>query len=838
MEQAKQGRADITVSVEESFSELERLYRTALVGLCFVDPDFRFLRVNEYLAAIHGCPVEAHHGRTVREIVPSLADRIEPVLSKVLDSGEQLLNVEFAGKQPADPLVNAHWRASFRPVSDDEGRMLGVSVAVQDITDLRLKQRALDERGRFERIISELSAMLIGLPANEIDKKMEDGLGLIGRFMDVDRCFVMQFAEDKTEFRLTHMWLAENVAWDERLFTMLLREDVPWFANRMLSGKPLIFESRDEMPASAVSEHAYCESVDLQSTAIVPLIVAGDVIGNFGFDMIGRRRRWPDDVLQRLRLAGEMFTSALKRQRDQAQIEALGRFEKQIANISSRFVNIPPERVDACIETALGDVGECLETDLATLLLFDPERKFYHVTHEWLGPLVAPDSKFKGVYVNEAYPWLACALERREPLFINSLDQWPDEATSERASCEQMGIKSVLWVPFDVGGQVLGYIALNTLRQQRIWSDDYIQRLRLVGEIFGNALLRKRSEQALEGALARVAELKDRLESENLYLRDVVETRGGHEGMIGVSKAYSHMLMQAEKVAATDATVLLQGETGTGKELLARAIHKMSGRSERPMVIVNCGALPATLIEAELFGREKGAYTGALSRQVGRFELADRSTLFLDEIGELPQELQIRLLRVLQDGAFERLGSTRTVQVDVRVIAATHRDLAAEVRHGRFREDLFYRLNVFPVTLPALRERREDIPLLVWAFVKEFSKGMGKGIERIPVEEMEKLQRYAWPGNVRELRNVVERAMILTRGKTLQVELATGGIAREIQDQSLEAVECAHIERILAQTNGRIAGKLGAAEILGIKPTTLRSRMERLGIPTRNSKSH
>jgi PAS domain S-box-containing protein len=824
MRDAKQGKNNIPVTVEQSFSELEQLYRTAPVGLCFIDPDFRFLRVNEYLAAIHGHPVEAHLGKTVREILPVLADDIEQILNKVLDMGEELLDVDFAGKLLTDPTADAHWRASYHPVRDDEGRILGISIVVKDITDLRLKERALDERAQFERIISELSTMLISLPAEEIDRKIEDGLGLIGRFMDVDRCFIARFSEDKKEFHMTHMWFAENVSADEHIFTMRLCEDAPWLTGHMLRDEAVIFKSMDEMPASVVHERAYCESVDLQSTAIVSLIVEDDVIGMFGFDMIGRQRQWPEDVLQRLRLAGGMFTSVLTRQRDQAQLDVLNRFEQQITNISSRFVNIPGKRVDSGIEDALGAIGECMDTDLGTLLLFDPERQLYHVTHEWQVTQASTGPAFKGVYVDEGFPWLARALGKREPLFIHSLDQWPEEASIERAACEQVGIKSVLWVPFEVGDQVLGYIALNTLRQECTWPDNYIHRLRLLGEIFGNALLRKQSEEKLTAAFKRIAELKDRLESENQYLRDVVKTRYGHEEIIGEGKAIRHMLVQAEQVAATDSTVLLVGETGTGKELLARE--------------VNCGALPATLIEAELFGREKGAYTGALSRQIGRFELADQSTLFLDEIGELAPELQVRLLRVLEDGTFERLGSTRTIKVDVRVIAATNRDLAAEVRSGQFRKDLFYRLNVFPVNIPPLRERREDIPLLVWAFVREFSKKMGKGIERIPVEAMEKLQRYAWPGNVRELRNVVERALILAHDQTLHIDLSTGATVQESQEQSLQAVERAHIEHVLAQTNWRIAGKSGAAEILGIKPTTLRSRMERLGVPTRNSRGH
>ncbi len=803
-----------------------------------MDTGFHFLRINDYLAAIHGYPVEAHLGKTVREIIPALADNVERVLNKVLDSGEELLDADFAGKQPTNAESDAHWRASYHPVSDDEDRIVGVGVVVQDITDLRLKERALDERAQFERIISELSAMLINLPVEEIERKIEDGLGLVGRFMGVDRCFINQFSEDRTEFRATHMWTAEGIPYDESVFNVLLSDCAPWYTNQLLSGEPVIFSSTEELPVDAIFEKEYVAKTGIRSSAIVPLIVGGSVIGNFGCDMIKRQGQWSETALLRLRLAGEMFSAALTRQRDQLQIEALSRFERQVADISSGFVNIPAEQVDALIESALKQIGACLDTDLGTLLLFDSQRQRYHVTHEWLGPLVPAGATFMGVYVDELYSWLASALAKREPLFIHSVEQWPDEASFERATCESVGIKSVLWVPFEVGGQIQGYMALNTLQQKRSWSDDYIQRLRLVGEMFGNALLRKQSEQELKAAFAGIEELKDRLESENKYLRDVVETRHDHEEIIGESKAVRQMLVQAEQVAATDSTVLLVGETGTGKELLAREIHQLSSRSGRSMVIVNCGALPATLIEAELFGREKGAYTGALSRQIGRFELADQSTLFLDEIGEMTPELQTRLLRVLQDGSFERLGSTRTIKVDVRIIAATNRDLAAQVHSGHCREDVLYRIIVFLIIIPPLRDRREDIPMLVWSFVREFSKNMGKSIERIPADVMEKLQRYSWPGNVRELRNVIERALILTRGKTLHVELSTDGIAQKTPEQSLEAVERAHIERVLAQTNWQIAGKSGAAEILGMKPTTLRSRMERLGVPTRISKGH
>jgi transcriptional regulator with GAF, ATPase, and Fis domain len=287
--------------------------------------------------------------------------------------------------------------------------------------------------------------------------------------------------------------------------------------------------------------------------------------------------------------------------------------------------------------------------------------------------------------------------------------------------------------------------------------------------------------------------------------------------------------VQVEQVAATDSTVLLMGETGTGKELLASRFHELSARRGRPMVRVNCAAIPATLIESELFGRERGAFTGALSREVGRFELADKSTIFLDEIGDVPSELQVKLLRVLEERQIERLGSPRSIKVDTRVIAATHRDLEQRVGDGSFREDLFYRLNVFPIVVPPLRERVEDIPLLVWRFVGEFSRSMGKRIDAIPRENIEQLQRYPWPGNIRELRNIVERSMIVARGPRLTITLpATPKVAGKMV--RLLDVETEHIRAVLESTGWRIRGAGGAAERLGLRPTTLETRMAKLGL--------
>ena len=312
------------------------------------------------------------------------------------------------------------------------------------------------------------------------------------------------------------------------------------------------------------------------------------------------------------------------------------------------------------------------------------------------------------------------------------------------------------------------------------WPDALKERLSTVAHVFANALERKRSDLALQQAYAEVTELKERLELDNEYLRQELAGAISDDAIIAQSPAMRAVLREVRRVAATDSTVLLYGETGTGKELLAEAVHNGGKRKNRLLVRVNCAALPGTLIESELFGREKGAYTGALSREVGRFGTADGGTLFLDEVGELPIELQAKLLRVLETGTFERLGSSRTVKVDVRLIAASNRDLGEAVRENRFRKDLFFRLQVFPIHVPPLRERREDIAPLVWTFVKEFGQQLGKVIEHVPRQSMQALQSYAWPGNVRELRNVIERSMILTDGPTLHDRPARTAARRPI----------------------------------------------------------
>jgi formate hydrogenlyase transcriptional activator len=340
---------------------------------------------------------------------------------------------------------------------------------------------------------------------------------------------------------------------------------------------------------------------------------------------------------------------------------------------------------------------------------------------------------------------------------------------------------------------------------------------------------------ALDDCLAHeeVRRLRDQLQAENVYLQEEIKTEHNFEEIIGQSAPVQQLLRKVEQVSPTEATVLIYGETGTGKELLARAVHDRSRRKDRPLIKVNCGSIPSGLVESELFGHEKGAFTGATQRRIGRFELANGGTIFLDEVTELPMDMQVKLLRVLQEGEFERVGSSQTLKVDVRVIAATNRNLHEVTRNGAFRSDLFYRLNVFPLEVPALRERKADIPLLVSFFLSKFAKKLGKEVRGVSQKSMESLVKYDWPGNIRELQNVVERAVVLANGPIIQIDdsmLRSAGAVGEPTLQTLENVERSHIMRALNETNWVVHGKKGAAEILGINPSTLRSRMAKLGI--------
>ncbi len=386
-------------------------------------------------------------------------------------------------------------------------------------------------------------------------------------------------------------------------------------------------------------------------------------------------------------------------------------------------------------------------------------------------------------------------------------------------------MRSLCCVPLITRDRALGAITAASFRDEAFSHKD----LELLAHVANQVAV------AVENALAfeEIAELKNKLAEEKLYLEDEIRSERNFEEIIGESTGLKNILKQVETVAPTDSTVLIQGETGTGKELIARAIHNLSSRRERTFVKINCAAIPTGLLESELFGHERGAFTGAIAQKIGRFELADRGTLFLDEVGDIPLELQPKLLRVLQEQEFERLGGTRTTKINVRLVAATNRDLVQMVADREFRSDLFYRLNVFPVQVPPLRQRREDIPVLVRYFAQKYARQMKRTVDSISGETMTALTNYHWPGNIRELENLIERAVILSRGPVLEVPLAElREPAEQFPDsvQTMEASERDHILRTLKDTHWILAGPNGAAARLGMKRTTLQSRMQKLGI--------
>jgi len=646
-----------------------------------------------------------------------------------------------------------------------------------------------EQDARFEELLVGLSTRFINLEPGAVDHEIEDALRRVCQLVGLDLAILWQWArEEQAIIAPTHAYYAHgNLPPAEPL----QQEQFPWYRQQMLAGRMVAVASLDELPAEAAIDRESCLRSGVKSNLTLPLSVGGQPpVGALGLNALRAERDWPDAVVKRLQLIAQVFTNALSRKRAD---ESLRESEARLA------------------------VG----ADLAGL-------GFYEVDFD--KGIAYVDDRFRAV----------CGLPPDQEEGLQPLEFWiahlhPDDrqrvmdARQElhEGRIERLAIEYRFLHPTD--GQRwflhLGRIALRDAAGRRV---------KAVG-VLRDVTTRRQAEEALRQSYAEIERLKDRLQAESDYLKaEIKVVRAEHE-LTGKSGAIQKVLRQAEQVAPTNSSVLIHGETGTGKELLAQAIHRLSPRGRNVMVKVNCAALPSGLVESELFGREKGAFTGALTRQIGRFEVADGSTLFLDEVGELPADVQVKLLRVLQEGEFERLGSPRTIKVNVRVIAATNRDLIEEVRKGRFREDLYYRLNVFPIRMPPLRERPEDIPLLVWAFLEDFSSRMGKKITQVPRATMEALQRQPWPGNVRELRNVIEHGAIITTGDTLRVGMLGDAVPGAAPSQSLADAEREHIVRALEKTSWRIKGPKGAATALGLNPATLYSRMKKLGIRLRSS---
>ena len=628
----------------------------------------------------------------------------------------------------------------------------------------------MDERLRFETLVADLSLRFVNVPADRVDQEIEGAQRAICECLGLEHSSLWQ-----TSTRNPDELVLTHLYRDSQLppppERMSAKEFFPWAQAKLMAGEMISVPNTAEGPPEASKDRETWRHFGVKSTLGFPLSVGGGtVFGVVSFDATRQVRTCPVPLLKRLQLVAQVFANALERKRA----------EKKLRESEARL-SLAAESANAGLWTLDPETGQIWATDkLYELLGLSPSDgmnldKFLALVH----------------------------LEDRET--VNRVIQ------EAMRSGNDSGVEYRIQRP---DGSVR-WIAARGRKQ--------------VGGDGEPGLL-----MGVSTDITQSKHVELRLQAESEYLKEEIAVDGRFADIVGQSISLNKVFEQIEQVSPTDSIVLITGETGTGKELVARAIHNLSRRKERVMVKVDCSSLPSTLIESELFGREKGAYTGALTKQIGRFELANGSTLFLDEIGELPLELQPKLLRVVQEGEFERLGNPKTISVDVRVIAATNRDLAKRVEEGLFRQDLYYRLNVFSIHVPPLRERQDDIPLLTWRFIRELERKMGKRIESIPKKSMEMLQRYPWPGNVRELRNAIEQSLIVSSGTELALEI------HEARDttlrMSLKRVERQHILAVLEQTGGRVKGAGGAAEILGMKPTTVYSMMQRLGISSRHSK--
>lgn len=688
----------------------------------------------------------------------------------------------------------------------------------------------------FKEYIRNLSNVFIAIPATKVTAEIDKRLKEIGEFWSFEHIHLVQLLHDEKRLIKIHSYSnPRSVSPPEETGT----SNIPWLIELLHEGHPkAMFNVLADLPKNALKDREFVEQLKIKSTVIIPFIVGGVVQGGLFFNDVRYHRRYTEELVQNLQHVGQILAGALERLISYKQIEQKMKFDRLLSEISATYINLPSEDTIQHIQKDLGRLGTLLNVD----------RCMFYLSGEKQGTYIAEDpfawwKKEEENKIKEVRAWLKENPEftenhnycfnkwsRGEMIKFSSPDELPPEASQLIRIHEIYGTKSWLSLPISVGGTIVGALAIATTHEKRIWPEDLIPRLRLFGEVFANAVKRREHEESLKKAFHEIQNLKRKVEADYVYLREELTLEHNYDDIIGRSEAIKAVLHKVEQVAPTDFSVLIQGETGTGKELIARAIHDASQRKERPLIKVNCATLPGNLIESELFGHEKGAFTGADKSRVGRFELADGASLFLDEVGELPKELQPKLLRVLQEGDFERLGGNKTIHVNVRIIAATNRNLEKRVEQGKFRSDLWYRLNSFPIFLPPLRERRGDIPLLVNHFINKYAIQVGKTFNKISKKTINRLNRYSWPGNIRELDNVISRAVVISKEGDLHVELPESRQNIRLEEKTLKEMETIFITQILESCGWKIEGPIGAAETLGLKPSTLRSKMKKLNI--------
>jgi len=640
----------------------------------------------------------------------------------------------------------------------------------------------MDVISNLRKLAPTISANMVMVSSETLDSEIFCALEKILDALNADRVGLIEVNKNSTILTISYAQYAKGI------YNVPKQIDVaalfPWgYDHTINKGRIMVLNSMDDLPPDAEVDRCSHFSLGNKSVLAIPLFVASKVHHLLTVD-VHTERLWIEEVVDLTRLLGEIFVSALQRRE---------------AELTLRRTM---ERLDVAAASAHAGLWE-LNLDTGALWATKKAREHFGFAPE--------EALTFSRLLEEIHP------DDREliKIKIEEARSIQEDTRVEYRILTKEG--SLRWM----------------VSQGRVHWDDTENTAFLFGATV-DITRSKELEMQLQTQILETERLSRQLLHENIYLRETDSVAEQGE-ILGSSEAMRTVMTQIGQVARTGSTVLLQGETGTGKGLVAQTIHRMSDRGKRVMVKVNCAALPGPLVESELFGREKGAFTGALSRQPGRFELADGSTLFLDEIAEMSLETQAKLLRVLQDSEFERLGSSKTTKVDVRIIAASNKALAKEVEAGRFRSDLYYRLNIFPIHVPPLRERPEDIPQLVWEFVKEFGERMGKQIRSITQKDMQLLTSYSWPGNIRELRNVIEHSLIISSGEVLVLQRLSPSSNITDAAKSLEDVERSHIQATLKATKGKIKGAGGAAERLAIHPSTLYSRMRKLGISSKQS---
>ena len=829
---------------------VEGLLASEVVGIAIFDPRLRCVQANGEMARLAATTPAAMVGRSLEEILGGRrADELS-VIARVLATGEPAL-----GRTIEDD--GLHLRVDYQPLRAGGGRADGLVILAVDLSAQRRAEHLLTERLAVAELISELSASFIDLESTAIDGGIERAMSLIGERLELDGTHVGRLEEDREHWGLTHQWIRQGRQRSSRDELQHMKRGILGAVPRVLNNEPVVIADVDELSSDAESGQSFFRGVGVRSLVAMPLLMNRVVEGFVAFTAV-EPRQWSPEVLASLRLTAEILANALDRKRNDGALTERLAFEEALSQIATRFIAASTDAIDGAIEESLRVLGQTLRYERTAVFLIENARM--GLQYEWCADGVRSFRDSMAHMPIKEFGWPVTEIAAGKVVNIDRR-ALPPGADNARRVLDADGFETLSTVPMRIEDEVIGCVGFHA-RKGRQLTDPVIARMRLVGDIISGAIARKRAELARRHAFAELEGLKTRAERERDYLR---EEAGGGVRIVGGSPGLRRLLDTIDVVAATGATVLIRGESGVGKELFARAIHERSPRHAGPLVKVNCASVPKELFESEFFGHVRGAFTGAFKDRAGRFELADGGTLFLDEIGDIPLDLQAKLLRVLQESEFERVGDDRTRKVDVRIVAATNRNLEADVLAGRFRQDLYYRLSVFPLEVPPLRQRREDIVPLAEHFLGVCTAKLGRP-EALALDNAQRgmLVAYDWPGNVRELQHVIERAVILSPAPPLALgrALAVGGGGAPLPpspltapapatdgpvapsatkpsagnsqpiltESDLRALERDSIVAALERAAGRIAGPGGAAELLGIRPSTLRDRMKALGI--------